>query len=107
MATVTTVLGPRRWRHALARRDRDFTLFHIPPAVVTAAGVRAGTKRQVRIRLSTGRTLAGFCSVTSGTEVYIPIAFREALRQAAWFECEVVGEETAEATSLRWADPAP
>jgi hypothetical protein len=99
---ATTVTGTRSWRQPLADRARDFRLFNIPAAVVEACGVDANTKRRVTIRLTTGRTLRGFCTVTSGTELSIPTEFREELRGAEWFECDVIGEEVGEAADLRW-----
>jgi hypothetical protein len=99
---VTTVLGPRRWRYALANRSRNFTSFPIPAAVVARCRVAANTKRDVVVRLSTGRELRGFCTVTCGTALNIPARFRAAFRAAAWFECVIVGGRTAAAASLRW-----
>lgn len=100
---ATTVINSRRWRQSLAGRYRDFVLFQIPAAIVAEAVIESNTKRQVVIRLSTGRILEGFCSITSGTEVYIPAAFREALRGAEWFECEIIGDELGQITDLDWA----
>jgi hypothetical protein len=102
---ATTVTGQRSWRYDLAGRDRDFTLFPIPTKVVKDCGVKANTKRLVKIRLSTGRQIRGFCTITSGTETYIPTEFRDELRRAAWFDCEIIGNETAESPSLRWVPP--
>jgi hypothetical protein len=73
--------------------------------VLQECGIEANTKRDVIIRLSSGRTLLGFCSITSGTELSIPTEFQEELRGEEWFECEVVGNEVGDAANLRWAAP--
>jgi hypothetical protein len=88
-------------RYDLAGRDRDFILFPVPSEIVTACGVDPNTKRLVRMRLSRGEQLEGFCTITSGTETYIPAEFRNAFRRSEWFECEIIGNETSDA-----ADPS-
>ncbi|HEV3439463.1 MAG TPA: hypothetical protein VG122_19015 [Gemmata sp.] len=100
---ATRVIDDRSWRHSLVGRDRDFRLFNIPAQVVATCGVAANTKRQVIIRLSTGRTLRGFCTITSGTELSIPTEFREEFRNAEWFDCEVVGNQLGDVADLHWA----
>jgi len=101
---VTTVTGPRSWRYDLTGRNSDIALFRIPSEVVAACGVKANTKRLVAMRLSSGRQLRGYCSIKSGTRVYIPAEFRVEFRQAGWFECEIIGDEIGESLSLRWVE---
>jgi len=100
---VTTITGARSWRYDLAGRNRDFKLFSIPADCVKACGVQKNTKRLVSIQLSSGRHLKGYCTITSGTETYIPAEFRDEFSKAEWFECEIMGDELAESPSLRWA----
>ena len=102
---ATTPLGPRRWYHDLSGRDRDYRLFLIPDPVVDASGVIANTKRRVRIVLSTGRVAQGFCTITSGTELSVPSALQEGFRAAAWFVCEIIGDEVGEQATLDWSPP--
>lgn len=100
---ATIVTGNRSWRQSLADRNRDFRLFNIPASVVATCDVEANTKRRVVIRLSTGRTVSGFCTITSGTELSIPTEFREEFRNAEWFDCELVGNQLGDTADLHWA----
>jgi hypothetical protein len=103
--SATTILGARRWRHDLAGRDRDFRLFRIPESIVEDCDVTWNTKRAVDITLSTGRRMRGFCTITSGTELSIPTHLQNGLREAEWFECEILGDETSDRATLDWAVP--
>jgi len=81
-------------------RDRDFRLFLIPTGIVEQCGVAWNSKRDLRIVLSTGRLLRGFCTITSGTEMSIPTHLQDEFRQAEWFVSEVIGDETADQATL-------
>jgi hypothetical protein len=98
--SATQVLGDRDWRHSLANRERDFTLFQIPKDVRTKCAVEPNTKRFVQIRLSTGARLGGFCTITSGTELRIPAEQQPLFREAAFFECSIVGDERSDEVTL-------
>ena len=100
---ASVVLGSRRWYFDLSGRDRDYRLFLIPREVVDACGVAWNTKRRLIVVLSTGQRLEGFCTITSGTELSIPTDLQRDFRQASWFVCEIVGEETADAVTLERA----
>jgi hypothetical protein len=102
---ASTVLGPRRWYFDLSGRDRDFRLFLIPSSVVEQSSITWNCKRHVRVLLSTGQLLQGFCTITSGTELSIPTHLQEDFRHAEWFVCEVIGEETAEQVTLDRVHP--
>src|ERR1700730_15137756 len=96
----STVVAARRWYFDLANRERDHRLFLIPRTVVEAAGISWNSKRRVSVVLSTGRRLGGFCTITSGTELSIPAHLKQDVREAGWFGCEIVGDETAEIAPL-------
>jgi hypothetical protein len=97
---ASVVLGPRRWYFDLSGRDRDYRLFLIPREIVDACGVTWNSKRRINIVLNTGQRLEGFCTITSGTELSIPTHLQGEFRQANWFVCEIVGDETADAVTL-------
>ena len=90
---VTEYLKKNKWRYHLKGRKRDFRLFFVPSANVKACQVKMNTKRNVRIHLSNGKKLAGFMTITSGTELYFPVKFQKVLRSVDWFECEIVGKK--------------
>jgi hypothetical protein len=98
---ATTLIGPRSWRYDLTVRDRDFAVFPIPSEVIAACGVKANTKRLVAMRLSSGLQLRGYCSIRSGTKIYIPTEFRVEFQPAEWLECEIIGDDIGESVSLR------
>jgi hypothetical protein len=99
---VTEYLKKNKWRYYLKGRKRDFKLFPVPSANVEACQVEMNTKRNVRINLSNGEKLAGFMTITSGTELYFPKRFRTTLKTAKWFECEIVGNKTYYEVTLDW-----
>ena len=101
---ATVVTSPRSFRYYLAGRQRNFANFQIRPEVVSGCNIVANTKRRVEIRLSTGRRLGGFCTISSGTELYIPTRFRNSLRNADSFHCEVIGHETSRQPTLAWLE---
>jgi hypothetical protein len=84
----STIVSPRRWYFDLSGRDRDFRLFQIPSGVVDTCGVTWNTRRDLRVVLSTGRRMSGFCTITSGTELSIPTHLQDDFRQADWFVAE-------------------
>lgn len=97
---ATEVFGPNHWRQELANRRDDFRNFYIPKVVFDHCGVVWNSKRQVEIQLSTGERFEGFCSITSGPEIYIPTHLRPLVRAAEWFECIIVGDETSDEATL-------
>ncbi|MDO8417287.1 MAG: hypothetical protein Q7S87_13860 [Agitococcus sp.] len=99
---ATKVIGPHSWQQSLTNRDRDFKLFRIPGSIVNTNEIKSNTKRNIKITLSTGKVLQGFCSVTSGTEIYIPKEFSEYLKESKWFDCDIIGNNTGEKTTLEW-----
>ena len=101
---ATCVLSGRTWRQNLSRRSY-LAYFQIPSKIVRACRIRMNTKRQVVVRLSTGRSASGVATISSGTEIYIPTALRTALEKAKWFDCTIVGAAEFATSDLRWAVP--
>lgn len=97
--SATTVLGSRKWRQNLAKRQY-LASFNIPAAIVLSCKIQPNRKRQVEIAVSTGKRLGGFCTISSGTELLVPTKYQELLRDAEYFECEIVGNETSDTVTL-------
>ncbi len=102
MAKATKPIDGSTWRHFLSGRNLDYSLFKIPEDYVNRWQLIDGTKRRVRISLSDGRALIGYCTITSGREVLMPGWLRPKLEDADWFECQILGNETADRASLEW-----
>jgi hypothetical protein len=99
---ATELLNKRRWRHHLANRKINFSLFWIPKAIVDTCDIESKTKRKVRIELSNGKKLRGFMSITSGTELYFPVKIQKHLKSADWFICEIVGNKKSNQATIDW-----
>ncbi len=102
MAKATESVDESTWRHNLAGRNLNYSFFKIPRAYAERWDLQDGTKRRVRIRLSNGRTLIGYCTISSGQEILMPGWLRPYLESADWFECQILGHETADSASLDW-----
>jgi|WetSurMetagenome_2_1015567.scaffolds.fasta_scaffold80362_2 hypothetical protein len=101
---ATRVLSSRTWRQNLSRRSY-LVYFQIPSKIVHACRIRTNTKRRVAIRLSTGCSIIGVATISSGTELYIPAAVRAGFEKAKWFKCTIVGAAKFAKSDLMWARP--
>jgi hypothetical protein len=96
----STLLGPHRWYFDLSGRDKDYRFFSIPDSVVEQCGITLNSNRDLRIILSTGQVLRGFCSITGDCELSIPTHLQDDFSQAEWFVCEIIGNKTADQPNL-------
>jgi hypothetical protein len=99
--TSVELVGEAIWRYRICDRN-SFKLFMIPSVMVERHAFRDGTKRRFRVYLSDGRNLRGFCTVTSGCEIYMPAWLRPLITSLAWVEFEVIGADKSPKATLDW-----
>lgn len=89
--TTTKVLSKRKWRQFL-NNGKYLVMFQLPSEIFRNCNAKNMTKRMVSISLSTGKSMKGAATISSGTELYIPTHLRHYFRDANWFDCEIVND---------------